>query len=112
MALAYSLLALWLLMAQRVWRWVRARHLTTIQWFQLVALATMVPIIVLTAIYGLLESGIGERIAAHGFWDKSAESRQLAPLALTYMKSPEIWLRWWTIGCCVSAMPFLRAVIK
>jgi len=90
-ALAYTMMALVLYAAHALWRWVGTHRLSTVQWINLAMLVIVAIGVSFGMIYLLIESEMGERIAAHGFWDKSADSRGLAVLVFDYMKPAEIW---------------------
>lgn len=90
-ALAYSVFACSLYGAIQLWRWFNAQALTPLRWLQLFALLLLVPAGCFLLLYGALETPLGARILAHGLWDESAKARQVAPLALQYMKQDELW---------------------
>lgn len=66
------------------------RRISILQAILLSAAFLIIPVVILGGLYFAINSGIGERIAAHAEWDDSAQSRQLAFMVFDYLTREEI----------------------
>lgn len=69
---------------------ISTRRITLLQAILLSAALIIIPVVILGGLYAAINSGIGERIAAHAKWDDSANSRWLAFQVFDYLTRDEI----------------------
>jgi hypothetical protein len=91
MAILFSLLGLFLLACAHL-RKIFIQKRASLLEIGMIAVGSLAAPLCLAALgYFALQSGIGERIAEHAFWDKSAGSRWFSFFAFHYMSWEEIF---------------------
>ena len=90
-ALGFSILATAFISIIFIYKFLQSRRYTVQQIFLLIGAVIIAPVALAGILYLSLNSGIGERIAAHGGWDSSADTRILAFKSFNYMSSEELF---------------------
>lgn len=89
-SLLFTTLGLFFLGGITVMRQFGERRITLLQAILLAAGLMIIPAVIIGGLYFAINSGMGERIAAHAHWDDSAQSRQLAFLVFNYLSRDDI----------------------
>lgn len=89
-ALLFSLIGLIMLAASGLWQLGITKQMGMRHLLAFAALCLLTPLCIAGAAYLAMHNVIGERLAAHAFWDVSAGSRLLAFSVFHYMTEEEI----------------------